>query len=434
MSNYNRITFKERVRIEAGIYARKPFGQIAKELGRSTSSITREVKQNRIMVRAPLPAGRDCILASQCHVTGLCEEGCESIRCRLCRDHDCTEYCYKRISYTCKRTEKAPYVCDGCTEKNKKTCKFHKYYYLAEKADAKSKETRSESREGIRISQEELQTLDEIISPFILQGQPLSHICNVHRDKIGVCERSIYNYIDAGELSICNLDLRRKVKYRKRKKKQTEIKCNKFSYRKGRTFDDFKKYMEIHPKVPVVEMDTVRGTVRKEQVLLTIMFIDCSVMLMILIEDESRDAVVEFFDWLTKKLGIRRFRRLFQVILTDNGRCFKDALAIEYTKSGAPRTKVFYCDPQASWQKPHIEKNHEFIRYVLPKGKSLKGFTQEDMTLVANHINSTTRPGLGRKSPYDLVETEDMKKLLEVLNMSPVATDEICLTPKLLSK
>ena len=46
----------------------------------------------------------------------------------------------------------------------------------------------------------------------------------------------------------------------------------------------------------------------------------------------------------------------------------------------------------------------------------------------------TTRPGLEYKSPYDLVETEEMKKLLEVLNMSPVAADEICLSPKLLSK
>ena len=33
MSNYNRITFKERVRIEAGIYAKKSFSQIAKEIG-----------------------------------------------------------------------------------------------------------------------------------------------------------------------------------------------------------------------------------------------------------------------------------------------------------------------------------------------------------------------------------------------------------------
>ena len=182
------------------------------------------------------------------------------------------------------------------------------------------------------------------------------------------------------------------------------------------------------------QMDTVRGLRSKEQVLLTIMFNNCSVMLMILIKDESMEPVIEVFDRLTKALGIRRFRKLFPVILTDNGRCFKNALALEYTKSGSPRTKIFYCDPQASWQKPHIEKNHEFIRYVIPQGKTFKGYTQDDMTLIANHINSTIRPGLEYKSPYDLVETEEMKKLLEVLNMSPVAADEICLNPKLLSK
>jgi hypothetical protein len=96
----------------------------------------------------------------------------------------------------------------------------------------------------------------------------------------------------------------------------------------------------------------------KEQVLLTIMFNKNSVILMILIEDETMDAVIEVFDKLKKALGIRRFRKLFPVILTDNGRCFKNAMALEYTKSGSPRTKVFYCDPQASWQKPHIEKRN----------------------------------------------------------------------------
>ncbi len=69
MSNYHRITFKERVRIEAGIYARKSFGQIAKELGRSTSSITRKVKQNRTMARTPLLAGKDCVFASQWQIS-----------------------------------------------------------------------------------------------------------------------------------------------------------------------------------------------------------------------------------------------------------------------------------------------------------------------------------------------------------------------------
>lgn len=434
MSNYNRISFKERVRIEAGIYARKSFRQIAEELGRSTSSITREVKQNRIMVKSPYAFGTDCIYPPNCSKTGLCgKEYCKK-HCWTCIEYDCTQFCDRCASHTCKRTEKAPFVCDSCSLKNRKKCKYNKYYYIAEKADAKAKKTRSESREGIRLTPEELRTLDEILSPLIRQGQPLSHICSTHKEDIKVSERSIYNYIEAGGLSICNLDLRRKVKYRKRRRKQTEIKCNKLSYRQGRTYEDFLKYMEEHPHTAVVEMDTVRGLRTREQVVLTIMFTGNSVMLMLLIEDESAEPVTEVFNMLTKALGIRRFRKLFPVILTDNGRCFKDAEALEYTKNGVPRTKLFYCDPQASWQKPHIEKNHEFIRYILPRGKTFKGYTQEEMTLIANHINSTIRPGLGYRSPYELVDTAEMKKLLEVLNMSPVAADEICLSPKLLSK
>ena len=39
--------------------------------------------------------------------------------------------------------------------------------------------------------------------------------------------------------------------------------------------------------------------------------------------------------------------------------------------TGEHRTKVFYCDPLASRQKGACEKNHEYIRYILPKGTSL---------------------------------------------------------------
>lgn len=40
-----------------------------------------------------------------------------------------------------KKTEKAPFICDSCSEKNKKACKYNKYYYIAEKAEAKAKDT-----------------------------------------------------------------------------------------------------------------------------------------------------------------------------------------------------------------------------------------------------------------------------------------------------
>lgn len=103
MSNYNRITFKERVRIEAGIYAKKSFSQIAKEIGRSTLSVTREVKQNRIMVKTPCSCGTDCIYPPSCRKTGLCGDEYCSKRCWTCMDHDRTQYCDRCVTHTCKK-------------------------------------------------------------------------------------------------------------------------------------------------------------------------------------------------------------------------------------------------------------------------------------------------------------------------------------------
>ena len=99
------------------------------------------------------------------------------------------------------------------------------------------------------------------------------------------------------------------------------------------------------------------------------------------------------------------------------------------------RTSIFYCDPMASWQKPHIEKNHEFIRYVLPQGRSLNPYTQDDITLLMNHINSIRRPGLENKTPYELAEGDaDMQALMQLLKMHPIPPDEVHLKPDLLIK
>ena len=90
----------------------------------------------------------------------------------------------------------------------------------------------------------------------------------------------------------------------------------------------------------------------------------------------------------------------------------------------------------ASWQKPHIEKNHEYIRYVLPKGKSFSPYTQEDITLLMNHINSTRRPGLNNKAPYELVDAndEDMMALFNLMKMHLIPPDEVHLKPDLFLK
>ena len=95
---------------------------------------------------------------------------------------------------------------------------------------------------------------------------------------------------------------------------------------------------------------------------------------------------------------------------------------------------MFYCDPQASWQKPQIEKNHEFIRYVLPKGKTLNPYTQEDITVRMNNINRIRRESLGNKSPYEATTDKSIFRLMELMGLHRIPADEINLTPTLLKK
>ncbi len=58
----------------------------------------------------------------------------------------------------------------------------------------------------------------------------------------------------------------------------------------------------------------------------------------------------------------------------------------------------------ASHQKGQLEKNHEYIRYVLPEGRSFDNLTQEKETLLTNHINSISRKRLNNKAPFELTE------------------------------
>ena len=78
--------------------------------------------------------------------------------------------------------------------------------------------------------------------------------------------------------------------------------------------------------------------------------------------------------------------------------------------------------------------NHEYIRYVLPRGKSFSPYTQEDIILLLNHINSTRRSKLGGKTPFELADSEDFPKLKEVMGLKAIPADEVDRTPRLLKK
>jgi len=426
---YKHLSMADRFVIEGGMNRGYSFKQIARTLDRAASTISREVKRHRVFVDAVPLVRNDCTFRPTCKASNLCEEACRG-RCAFCTEYDCRSICEKYESLHCPQLDKAPFICNSCQSRVK--CKRRHAYYTAQRAQSLYLSTLREARSGVRATPEKLHEIDNLIKPLLLRGQSLNHIFATHAEKLGCSRKTIYNYIDNRALSTKNIDLPRKVRYRKRKKPKPAYKLD-YMYRHGRTISAYQNFLELYPNTTVVEMDTVIGKRTKGKALLTMVFKDSGFMLIFIMPDRTHKSVLKIFDDLTDMLGLDEFRRLFQVILTDNGVEFKNAAAFEFTRRNDRRTRMFYCDPQAAWQKPHIERNHQFIRYVIPRFTSFDTFTQEDMTLLSNHINSFHRDRLDGKSPFDVAE-KHINQLLEVLGLARIPPDDVLLKPALLKR
>ena len=102
------ITLSQRIIIESNLNDNIPFRQIGENIGKSHTTISREVLARRILVKGNS---------------------------------------FNALNMKCNKTEKAPFVCNGCP--NKKSCRKNKYFYYAKDAENDYRKTLIESREGI---------------------------------------------------------------------------------------------------------------------------------------------------------------------------------------------------------------------------------------------------------------------------------------------
>lgn len=420
------LTIHDRTFIEDALTACHTLTDIADRLCKDTTTISKEIKKNRVRKESKHEFLGGCINRSKCRIKHLCNDACE-ILCRKCTALNCYRYCPKFTPKTCQRLTKFPHVCNGCETKT--TCKLHKYRYSTKHAEASYREKLETSRSGINITKSELEALDRLISPLILKGQPIAHIYANHKDEMNCSERTLYNYIDLSLLAVRNIDLRRKVKYKPRKKKKTTK--EKKTHRMGKSYTDFLAYMALNPDTNVVEMDTVIGRMGGK-VLLTLFFRNCSLMIAILLDSGTQACVRDAINKIYDGVGLDIFKSSFDILLTDNGSEFLDSEIIERDLNGNQRTKVFYCDPMASHQKGQLEKNHEFIRYVLPKGRSFDHLNQEKITLLMNHINSVSRKGLDNSTPFKLALPLLDHKLLNALSYKEIHPEDVHLNDELI--
>ena len=421
MANQKHLTLEERIVIQSMLDNRSSFTEIGNALGKDRTTISKEVRGHLVFRRVGYQRVNynACAHRFSCDRRNVCTE-CKSDKAyKLCRRcFACNKFCPDFVEVICPKLLKKPYVCNGCGSRYS-GCTLEKRFYIASDAQKEYLGTLSEARSGFSLTEEEFLAVDAIVSPLIRQGQSPHHIFENNKDSLMVGERSIYRLVDACALSARNIDLPRKVRFKPRSN-PVHFKVDK-ACRIGRTYADLQSFREFHPDLPVTELDSVIGT-RGGKVLLTVHFVKAELMLAFLRSRNDSASVIAVFDRLYDRLGHERFSRIFRVCLADNGSEFSNPTAIEFNDKNERRTRLYYCDPGAPYQKGSAERNHEFIRMFIPKGTDFAAYSQSQISLMMDHINSYGRESLGNRSPYDMfafLYGQDVLDLLECHRILP---------------
>ena len=439
-----RLTEAERLRIEEGLRNRMTVYAIAKELGRPARTIMREI---RLRARASekgaaYRVSNRCVHRMECRKQHVCAH-CfydESRHCRFCRL--CNANCGGFVEDVCARLSQPPYVCNGCPRESR--CVLRKRFYIHAAAQDDYREQLVETRRGANLTEEEVLKFDATLYGLTAQGQSIHAVMASHADLFSVNEKTVYRYVNGGLLHTKRHDLPRACALKPRQAKSVEHKVD-ATCRIGRTYADYLRFIEQNPGLPVTEMDTVEG-VKGGKVLLTLMFMPYGFMAAFLLPVKTSAHVSEAFATIRRRLaehfgdpgGLERFARLFPVILTDNGTEFSAPSRIETDAEGNRLARIYYCDPNAAFQKAHVERNHELLRRILPKGTpylaptSFDGLAQADLDLAMSHVNSYLRESLQDKTPYDRFATAFGTRVAELFGVRRIPADDIVLKPSLL--
>lgn len=392
------LTIDDRIEIQDCLYHGMTFKAIAQRIGKDQTTVSKEVKKH-------LDVSMDNVRRTDIYGEPV-------------------------ISEVCPALLKAPFVCNPCRKKHV-SCKYRKQFYHAKKAHQEYEVLLSEAREGIPLTKESFYEIDRMLSEGVKRGQHLYHI--MQTKNLGVSKSTVYRHLKRGYLSVSPIDFPRVVKFKTRKQQPAEYVPK--AAKVGRTYDDFLTYISAHDISSWVEMDTVIGRIGGK-VILTFDFTFCNFMFGRLLESKTALEVTQKVREL--KIGFaakqRRFGGVFPLILTDNGGEFANVSVIEAGLDGERESRLFFCDPNRSYQKPHVEKNHTLFRDIVPKGVSFDDFTQDTVDLIFSHVNSVKRKSLNGKTSYEMFAFAFGEIVAKILGIEHIPAERAIQSPKLLKQ
>lgn len=152
MSNekkYARLDFVKKIQIQSNLNEGASVSAIARLIGVSVSTVSREIKIHRIegnhVTRFHSHSCVHCKECKRCNVCPATEKICRRKNriCSRCSLNNCNISCPDYEKEVCQRTDKPPYVCNHCSEMVHSKCPLTKYIYKASEADITAADTRS---------------------------------------------------------------------------------------------------------------------------------------------------------------------------------------------------------------------------------------------------------------------------------------------------
>lgn len=116
------------------------------------------------------------------------------------------------------------------------------------------------------------------------------------------------------------------------------------------------------------------------------------------IAGKTAEAVLEAMARLRAVFG-DKFAEVFKTITVDNGSEFSDFAQIE-----AWGSKVYFAHPYSSWERGQNERHNGMLRAFIPKGASIDSFTDDEILMAADMMNSRPRKKLGYNTPEELFD------------------------------
>lgn len=398
--SYARLTRAERNSIERMLDRGGSCRAIARELGRSPSTVSDEVARHRFVTSPKSMAG---------------------------------EPAPENLGETCPRLAGWPRCCNGCTKRGGYGCSRRpKAFYRAKAAQEAADRELSEARRGLDEDEGSMGRKLAVIKGAISRGMSPAQVSACYGGELGVSQSTVYRWVDAGLGGMTNLELRRKVGYRKRRRSAPR-KATPHSER--RSHDAFEA-LDEGVRDSAWEMDTVEGCEADPACLLTLFHRPTGFQLALLLASQTSDEVARALGLVRSALGSEAaVRRVFGCVLTDNGREFADegGLASLFCERGG-ETRLFYCDPRRADQKGGCEKNHVEVRKLLPKGRGLRfdRLTREDCSLVMSQADSEPRGRLAWMTPAGALEAalgDDARALMDAFGVEALGPDSLDLTP-----